>query len=136
RTLPETPRFAALARESSGRLVTETRFWEGFVRLTSNRTMLVRLIGASAAWFLMDAAYYGNTVSSPRVLAVLHGGEDLRHRLLTQLVVFCVFALPGYIVAVATMDRLGRKLIQSIGFGVMTVCFALLAFLPDIASRT
>ena len=30
-----------------------------------------RLIGASGAWFLMDFAYYGNTVSSPLVLSAL-----------------------------------------------------------------
>jgi hypothetical protein len=36
--------------------------------------ILSRLIGASAAWFLMDFAYYGNTVSSPLVLSAL--GSD------------------------------------------------------------
>ena len=40
-------------------------------RLASDEKLLPRLIGASAAWFLMDAAYYGNTVSSPLVLSAL-----------------------------------------------------------------
>jgi hypothetical protein len=33
--------------------------------------------------------------------------------------VFAVAAAPGYFVAAVTMDRLGRKTIQAIGFGVM-----------------
>ena len=43
-------------------------FGEGFVALTRHRDFLMRLIGASLAWFLMDFAYYGNTVRSPLVL--------------------------------------------------------------------
>ena len=43
-------------------------FWDGFHRLVSDEKLLMRLTGASAAGFLMDAAYYGNTVSSPLVL--------------------------------------------------------------------
>jgi hypothetical protein len=40
-------------------------FWDGFHRLVNDQKLLTRVIGASAAWFMMDAAYYGNTVSSP-----------------------------------------------------------------------
>jgi MFS family permease len=95
--------------------------------------LLRRLIGASAAWFLMDAAYYGNTVSSPLVLSVLHGDHTLLRKTLTQLVVFVVFAAPGYVMAVLFMDRIGRKTIQLLGFAVMTVTFGLLAFIPNLA---
>ncbi|HEV2576914.1 MAG TPA: MFS transporter [Acidobacteriaceae bacterium] len=148
RNLKETPRFlAATGRFEAGnrRLVDSTRFsrpakvfsfWEGFHRLISEKRLLRRLIGASAAWFLMDAAYYGNTVSSPLVLAALHGDHSLLRKTLTQLVIFVVFAAPGYAVAVFTMDRLGRKVIQLLGFAVMTITFALLAFIPNIEAMT
>ena len=39
--------------------------------------MAMRLIGASVAWFLMDFAYYGNTVSSPLVLHAIAPGDSL-----------------------------------------------------------
>lgn len=127
RNLKETPRFLASMAESeqeryraakAGRLLRPAEslsFWDGFHRLVNDRRLLRRLIGASAAWFLMDAAYYGNTVSSPLVLSVLHGDHSLLRKTLTQLVVFVVFAAPGYVVAVLTMDRLGRKVIQLLG---------------------
>jgi MFS transporter, PHS family, inorganic phosphate transporter len=94
------------------------------------------LIGASGAWFLMDAAYYGNTVSSPLVLSALDGHPDLRHKALTQLFIFVVFAAPGYLAAAVGMDRIGRKGIQTLGFALMAVAFSLIALIPGIATMT
>jgi MFS family permease len=147
RNLKETPRFLAATgkvEDSNGRLVNARfarpapsySFWDGFRRLVNDKVLLRRLIGASAAWFLMDAAYYGNTVSSPLVLSVLHGDHTLLRKTLTQLVVFVVFAAPGYAMAVLFMDRLGRKAIQLLGFAMMTVTFGLLAFIPNLAQMT
>ena len=100
RHLKETPRYlAATAQEEDkdGKLKKaqhydakhhSVSFWDGFHRLVTTRSC-ERLIGASAAWFLMDAAYYGNTVSSPMVLSALGGNDSLIHKTLTQLGSFC-----------------------------------------------
>jgi MFS family permease len=107
-------------------------FWDGFHRLVNNNKLFLRLIGTSAAWFLMDAAYYGNTVSSPLVLSALNGDHTLLQKTLTQLGIFALFAAPGYAVAALTMDRLGRKTIQALGFGMMAATFLLLALVPNL----
>jgi hypothetical protein len=39
---------------------------------------------------------------------------------------------PGYAVAALTMDKLGRKTIQILGFGMMALTFGLLAIIPNI----
>jgi MFS family permease len=98
--------------------------------------ILSRLIGASAAWFLMDFAYYGNTVSSPLVLSALGSDHTIMQKTLTQLGIFTVFAAPGYAVAALTMDKLGRKVIQCLGFGMMAGTFGLLALIPNVAKLT
>jgi MFS transporter, PHS family, inorganic phosphate transporter len=51
---------------------------------------------------------------------------------LTQLGIFAVFAAPGYAVAALTMDKLGRKTIQILGFGMMAITFGLLAAIPNV----
>ncbi|HEY3755292.1 MAG TPA: MFS transporter [Opitutaceae bacterium] len=130
RHLKETPRFEAARREAK-----QQTFMSGFATLVASRKLLLYLIGTSAAWFLMDAAYYGNTVSSPLVLSVLGGNHDLRHKLLSQLAIFVLFAAPGYGLAAGLMDRLGRKTIQCIGFLMMAATFSLLAFVPDLTHR-
>jgi MFS family permease len=144
RHLKETPRFLKAAgheEDESGRLkparhydkrTHSVSFWDGFHRLVDNKKMLARLIGASAAWFLMDFAYYGNTVSSPLVLSALNGDHTILQKTLTQLGIFTVFAAPGYAVAALTMDRIGRKAIQILGFGMMAITFGLLAAIPNI----
>lgn len=80
----------------------------------------------------MDFAYYGNTVSSPLVLSALGGDNTLLRKTLTQLGIFAAFAVPGYAVAALTMDKLGRKTIQGLGFAMMAVTFALLALIPNV----
>src|SRR5580658_8471565 len=118
-----------------GKVARKTSFTEGFVTLTRNRNMAMRLIGASAAWFLMDFAYYGNTVSSPLVLQSLGAHDTLLHKTLTQLLIFVIFAAPGCAVAALTMDKLGRKTIQVLGFVMMTIAFATMAFVPNLEKQ-
>jgi MFS family permease len=144
RKLKETPRFlkaAAQEEDEAGRLkkaahydaaTHSVSFWDGFHRLVDDKKILMRLIGASAAWFLMDFAYYGNTVSSPLVLSNLGSDHTVLEKTLTQLGIFVIFAAPGYAVAALTMDKLGRKTIQILGFAMMAVTFGLLAFIPNV----
>ncbi len=115
-----------------GRAARKTSFSEGFVALTRRRGMALRLIGASAAWFLMDFAYYGNTVSSPLVIHAVAPGDSLIMETLTQLAIFAIAAVPGYFVAAAMMDRIGRKTIQILGFAMMAMSFAAIALIPGI----
>lgn len=49
-----------------------------------------------------------------------------------QLAVFAVAAAPGYLVAAAMIDRIGRKSIQMIGFVLMAATFAAIALIPDV----
>jgi len=115
-----------------GKAADKTSFTEGFVALTRRRHMAVRLIGASAAWFLMDFAYYGNTVSSPLVLRAVSPSDSLMTETLTQLAIFAIAAVPGYFVAAAMMDRIGRKTIQILGFAMMALSFAAMGLIPGI----
>jgi len=147
RHLKETPRFLAasgMQEDEKGKISQaghfdkrkhSVSFWDGFTRLVGKKHVLIRLIAASGAWFLMDAAYYGNTVSSPLVLSALNSDHTLLQKTLTQLGIFSAFAAPGYAVSALTMDRLGRKTIQCLGFGMMALSFGLLAFIPNLEKQ-
>ena len=102
-------------------------------RLTS-KPFLLRLIGTAGSWFLMDIAFYGNSVSSPLILKLLQPKGTLLDHTLISLAIFAVAAFPGYWLAVFLMDRIGRKRIQWQGFAVMTAAFALIWLLPDGAT--
>ncbi|MHB1987295.1 MAG: MFS transporter [Acidimicrobiales bacterium] len=103
-------------------------------RLTS-RPFLLRLIGTAGSWFLLDIAFYGNSVSSPLILKALQPHGTLLSHTLISLAIFAVAALPGYWVAVGLLDRIGRKRIQWQGFLVMALAFAAIALIPGAAKN-
>ena len=142
--MPESPRFAA---QVQGRASTATKdlatFSGGVVAATTTHTpvaarmgigqflrsrrMLVLMLGTAGCWFLFDYAYYGNTLSLPAILKQVAPHATLETKLLWTLGLFVVFAVPGYVLAVLTMDRIGHRRLQFIGFGVMAAAFLALA---------
>jgi hypothetical protein len=103
RNLLEAPRFEAAVQQRVG---VNATFSTGFHNLLARRDLRVRLVGASLAWFLMDLAYYGNTVSSP-ILQAIAPSSSVLVQTPTQLAVFAVAAVPGYFVAEAMLDKIG-----------------------------
>jgi PHS family inorganic phosphate transporter-like MFS transporter len=94
------------------------------------------LIGTAGAWFLLDIAYYGTTISSPLVLKSLNPHSTLLTNMVYTLIIFVVAALPGYIVAALTIDLLGRKFIQWFGFAMMALAYGLLFIAPALTTIT
>ncbi len=94
------------------------------------------LIGTAGAWFLLDIAYYGTTISSPLILKSLNPHSSLLTNMFYTLIIFVVAALPGYIVAALTIDRLGRKFIQWFGFAMMGLAYGLLFVAPVLTTIT
>jgi MFS transporter, PHS family, inorganic phosphate transporter len=107
---------------------------DGFKTLARNRRMLFWLIGTAGAWAMLDFAYYGNTISSPEVLKVIDPHGSLLHNTLLQLLIFVVFALPGYALAIRLLDRTGRKTIQCFGFSMMALAFLLIGLVPGVTT--
>lgn len=92
------------------------------------------LIGTAGAWFLFDYAYYGNTISAPRILKMVSPHASLLTITALQLGIFTVAALPGYLLAVASMDRIGHRRLQCVGFVMMGFCYALAGLIPGVST--
>jgi MFS family permease len=152
RTLPESPRYQSNVQgrdeEAGERLAA---FSGGAVRaapavkvapvrrlgvrhLFTNRRLLITLIGTAGTWFIFDYAYYGNSISTPIILRQLAPHASLIVTLSLTLAIFAIAAVPGYILAVFTMDRIGHRRLQIIGFTVMAGCFAAIAVVPQISA--
>jgi MFS family permease len=106
---------------------------EGFLLLARSRRMLLWLFGTAGAWAMLDFSYYGNTISFPEITKLMNPSASLLHNTLIQLVIIAAFAVPGYIVAILLMDRLGRKTIQAVGFAMMALSFALIGIIPGVS---
>ena len=149
--MPESPRFQASVRGQSAEAVAQlhafsdgvidatpvvetTKARMGLSQFLRNRQMLTMILGTAGGWFLFDYAYYGNTLSLPSILKEVSPNASLEMKLFLTLTMFVVFALPGYALAVWRMDRIGHRRLQVIGFGVMALCFLLLAAVPTFTT--
>ena len=138
RHLKETPRFAQMT-EGKDDAVAEKAKRIGFVEALreafgKDRQLAKWLVGTSLAWFFLDLAYYGNTISNQQfVTAVSPSGSQI-HDLFLSLLVFAFAAFPGYLLSIFGMDRWGRKTIQLLGFAMMAASFIGIAFIGDAKS--
>lgn len=105
-------------------------------QLFTTRHLLIWLIGAAGSWFLLDVSYYGTTVSTPLVIKLFSPQTTLIQNMLYTMLIFVVAALPGYIVAALTIDRLGRKRVQFTGFAMMALSYGLLFLFPALTQIT
>jgi PHS family inorganic phosphate transporter-like MFS transporter len=92
------------------------------------------LIGAAGAWFLLDFAFYGNTISSPQILKLISPHAGLVTTSLETLAIFVLAAAPGYLLAAWRIDTRGRRPIQTMGFAMMAVSFLAIGVIPGLTS--
>ena len=150
--MPESPRYLAQVHGESARAAKEvTRFSEGVIsgptdagtrpprmrlgEFLTNPRMLLLLFGTAGSWFLFDYAYYGNTLSLPAILKEVNPTATLQTKLAWSLGMFVLFAVPGYLLAVMRMDRIGHRRLQFIGFSVMAVAFLTLSIVPALTTH-
>ncbi len=150
--MPESPRYLAQVQGESAKAAQDLkRFSDGVISqptdsastsgrlklgaFLSNPRMLKLILGTAGAWFLFDYAYYGNTLSLPAILKEVNPTATLETKLLWSLGMFVVFAVPGYLLAVSKMDRIGHRRLQFIGFSVMALCFVTLAIIPALTQH-
>ncbi|HLX48160.1 MAG TPA: MFS transporter [Streptosporangiaceae bacterium] len=100
----------------------------------TNRRWLIMLAGTAGCWFLLDYAYYGNTISTPQILSLISPHASTMTKIALQLAIFLVAAVPGYLMAIARLDRIGHRRLQLTGFAMMALCFLVIAAIPGMTT--
>ncbi len=139
--MPESPRYQAQvgsravgSAAQSARPANQASSPTGLRALFGSRRWLITLAGTAGSWFLLDYAYYGNTISTPQILGLISPAASTMTKIAMQLAIFVVAAVPGYVLAIAWLDRIGHRKLQLIGFAVMGACFAVLAAVPGLTT--
>ena len=148
--MPESPRYRAQVQGRAAEAATQIAgFTHGQVNgngssspgqnlglraFLTNRRYLIMLAGTAGTWFLLDYAYYGNTISTPQILGLISPHASTTTKIALQLAIFVVAAVPGYILAIARLDRIGHRRLQLTGFAMMALCFAIIAIVPGLTT--
>lgn len=143
RTLPESPRWLARVKGKGQEAARELASFslgmamaKGEDRKVSRPLAhyLTTLLGTAGTWFVFDFAYYGNTISTPLIMRHIAPHADLIASTAMSLLVFAVAAFPGYVLAILTVDRIGHKTLQILGFFMMGLAFLLIGVAPAISN--
>ncbi|KAK8156502.1 major facilitator superfamily domain-containing protein [Phyllosticta citrichinensis] len=92
------------------------------------------LIGTAGSWFFLDVAFYGLGLNNSVILKQIGYSkghtmyETFYNNAVGNLILICAGAIPGYWVTVATVDTVGRKPIQLMGFVLLTILFCIIGF--------
>ncbi|KAI8365517.1 phosphate:H+ symporter [Blakeslea trispora] len=92
------------------------------------------LIGCAYSWFALDVAWYGLGLNNSIILSNIGfgGGTDAYQSVFRvcvgNIIINLLGSVPGYWISVFTIDKLGRKFIQIMGFTMLTIMFVILGF--------
>lgn len=95
------------------------------------------LLGTAGSWFMLDVAFYGLSLNSAIILQTIGyaGSHNVYRKLydsaVGNLILVCAGSLPGYWCSVFTIDIIGRKPIQIMGFVMLTILFCVIGFAYD-----
>jgi MFS transporter, PHS family, inorganic phosphate transporter len=150
--MPESPRFQMQVLGNAGQAVRDMQsFTKGQVRISeadlqptahrytlkeffTNRRLVLTLLGTAGTWFMFDYAYYGNSISTPLIMNLVAPHASLIQSEAWTLIVFAIAAVPGYVMAVTKIDKIGHKRLQLIGFVAMGIAFLSMGIIPNVTS--
>ena len=150
RKMPESPRYQIQVQGKAEQAASQiSAFTDGQVNgngsgglrhalglwaFLTDRRWLILLAGTAGTWFLLDYAYYGNTISTPQILSLISPTASTMTKIALQLAIFVVAAVPGYLLAIAKLDKIGHRRLQLLGFAMMGACFLIIAAVPGLTT--
>ncbi|KAF8424180.1 major facilitator superfamily domain-containing protein [Tirmania nivea] len=117
------------ARANAGALTVPEASWADFWKHYSQWRFFKILLGTAGSWLLLDVAFYGLGLNNSIILNTIGYStnpkvyQQLRNNAVGNLILICAGAIPGYWVTVFTVDTIGRKPIQLMGFALLTALF-------------
>ncbi|PSS02264.1 major facilitator superfamily domain-containing protein [Coniella lustricola] len=127
-------RQARLKKLAGPSLAVPSASWRDLRAYFGQWTHLRVLLGTTLSWFFLDLAFYGLGLNNALILSAIgySSGATLFKQLYNTAVGTIILAvagsLPGYLVAIFTVDAIGRKPLQFGGFMVLTILFAIIGF--------
>jgi PHS family inorganic phosphate transporter-like MFS transporter len=126
----------AAQKQAAEAMVVPKASWSDFFRHYSKLTNAKLLAGTALSWCFLDIAYYGLSLNNAAILNAIGFSTAGAHTTyqymyntaVGNLIIVLAGAVPGYWFTVATVDTIGRKPIQLMGFSILTILFIIMGF--------
>ncbi|EQD46756.1 General substrate transporter, partial [mine drainage metagenome] len=98
------------------------------------RKYLIFVLGTTISWFIFDMAFYGTILNNGFILSSIGYGSSasikatIFNTAIGDSILAGAFALPGYWIAVGLIDKVGRRILQWVGFIVMAAAYLTIGF--------
>lgn len=150
RHMPESPRWTAERGDEQQALKDFAAFAQSRATFTSpavdatpaakiraglsSRKVLTVLLGTAGSWFFFNVAVYGSYVGQPLLIKhITPHGSVLSNIALNAVLVIC-FGLGGAIGGLLVLDRMPRRTLQALGFGICASAMLLITVFPIISA--
>lgn len=148
RHMPESPRWTAERVGEQQALKDFAAFAQSSAKFTSpavdaspvakaglsSRKVLIILSGTAGSWFFFNVAVYGSYVSQPLLIKhIAPHGSVVSNIALNAVLVIC-FGLGGAIAGLLVLDRMPRRVLQALGFGICALAMLLITAFPIISA--
>ena len=91
------------------------------------------MLGTASTWFLLDVVFYANGLFNHDVTALIlsNGKPTTAIQDAWNSAFICLVAVPGYLLSVLYLEKVGRKNVQMMGFVAMGLLFLLCGLFRD-----
>jgi MFS family permease len=100
----------------------------------SNRKVLLTLLGTAGSWFFFNVAVYGNSVSQPLLIKSIEPSGSMLSNIALNAELVVGFSLVGAIAGLCILDRIPRRALQTIGFGLCALAMLLITVVPSLST--
>jgi MFS family permease len=99
-----------------------------------NRRLWIVFLGTAGSWFFFNVAVYGNYVSQPLLIKSITPHGSIVSNIAVNAILVVAFGLTGAIAGLLVLDRMPRRMLQVIGFGLCALSMLLITVVPSLSA--
>jgi MFS family permease len=100
----------------------------------ANRRLWIVFLGTAGSWFFFNVAVYGNYVSQPLLIKSIAPHASFVSNIAVNAALVVSFSLIGAFAGLAVLDRMPRRVQQSVGFALCAASMLLITLVPSLSS--
>ncbi len=99
-----------------------------------NRRLWLVFAGTAGSWFFFNVAVYGNYVSQPLLIKSISPHGSVVSNIAVNAILVVTFSLIGAVAGLLVLDRIPRRMLQTVGFGLCALSMLLITIVPSLSA--